>query len=169
MKRLMFIASLSVCCIVLAASGLAQQDAFNPQPAPYVTPLDPGSNLMLWSQMQEPQPTQQPPSERPVPLPDPQPEQKGSKNAPSQPNAQVPNAGQSGNEPSTPEAAQQTFTGTIVKSSGKYVLKMDNSAATYQLDDQEKAKQYEGSKVKVLGTLDAGSGLIHVQQIQTLS
>ena len=162
-----FLFGIAIVLLSVAATSVAQQDAFNPQPQPYVTPLDPGANLMMWSAMQEPRPTQDQPADHPQPLPDPQPETH-TKNAPSQPSAQTPDAGQSGNDQASP-AALQTFTGTIVRRSGKLVLKMDSSAATYQLDDQEKAKQYEGAKVKVIGTLDAGSGLIRVQQIQALS
>jgi len=38
--------------------------------------------------------------------------------------------------------------------------------STYDLDDQERARQYEGKQVQVIGTLDPSSKLIHVQDIK---
>ena len=37
-----------------------------------------------------------------------------------------------------------SFSGTVVKVGNKFVLKTDT--ATYHLDDQEKAKQFEGKR-----------------------
>jgi hypothetical protein len=37
---------------------------------------------------------------------------------------------------------------------------------TYQLDDQSKAKKYEGKEVKVTGSFDANSNTIHVDSIE---
>jgi hypothetical protein len=34
------------------------------------------------------------------------------------------------------------------------------------LDDQEKAKQFEGKNVKVTGVLELAKGLIHVSEIE---
>ena len=48
----------------------------------------------------------------------------------------------------------QTFTGKIAKSGGKLVLKNGVTKSTYILDDQDRAKQFEGKDVKVTGTLD---------------
>jgi len=36
----------------------------------------------------------------------------------------------------------------------------------YYLDDQERAKQYDGQNVKVTGTLDVATSTIHVTDIQ---
>jgi len=96
----------------------------------------------------------------------------------SAPSPQQPTASQSGQDqsaqPSSPSqdsspAMQQTssFTGTVVKASGKYVLK--TSDANYQLDDQSKAKQYVGQQVKVSGSLDNSTGTIHVSDITPAS
>jgi uncharacterized protein YdeI (BOF family) len=89
------------------------------------------------------------------------------------PSAQ-PTAPQSGQQPSSPSpdssaSMQQasSFTGTVVKASGKYVLK--TSDANYRLDDQEKAKQFVGKQVKVSGSLDSGTGTIHVSDITPAS
>jgi uncharacterized protein YdeI (BOF family) len=59
------------------------------------------------------------------------------------------------------------FTGTVVKAGGKYVLK--TSDMNYQLDDQEKAKQFVGQQVKVNGSLDSNTSTIHVSDIAPMS
>jgi len=56
----------------------------------------------------------------------------------------------------------QTFTGTIMKSGDKYVLQ-DASGTSYDLDNQEAAKKFEGKKVKIQGTMDPNGKLIHIQ------
>lgn len=61
------------------------------------------------------------------------------------------------------------FNGTIVKEKGKLVLKDTTANVSYQLDDQEKAKQYEGKQVKITGKLDMASNLIHVESIEAVS
>jgi hypothetical protein len=47
----------------------------------------------------------------------------------------------------------QTFSGTVVKSGDKYVLK-DDSGKTYDIDHQDDVKKFEGKRVKVQGKLD---------------
>ncbi len=59
-------------------------------------------------------------------------------------------------------AGVQVFTGTIVKSGDKYVFQ-DSSGATYDIDAQDQVKQFEGKKVRVRGTLDPSTKMIHVQ------
>ena len=61
---------------------------------------------------------------------------------------------------------QQTFTGKIAVAHGKYVLQTPDTKKTFSLDDQEKAKQFEGQNVKITGTLDAQNNVIHVSDIQ---
>ncbi len=39
----------------------------------------------------------------------------------------------------------------------------------YQLDDQERAKQYEGKQVKIAGTLDATGNSLHITSIELVS
>ena len=81
------------------------------------------------------------------------------------PSAQSPSAQQS---PSPTAQSAQTFTGEIAKSKSgdKLVLKDMASKTEYELDDQDKAKTYEGKSVKVTGTLDAQTNTIHVSDIQ---
>ena len=83
---------------------------------------------------------------------------------------------QQGTQPSAPSpdsssSMQNTqgtsFTGTVVKAGGKYVLK--TSDMNYQLDDQEKAKQFVGQQVKVNGSLDSNTSMIHISDISPLS
>jgi hypothetical protein len=66
--------------------------------------------------------------------------------------------------PLTRKAQQQTFTGTIVKSGGSYVLEVAGTA--YQLSDQTDAAKYVGKQVKVTGVLNASTDTIRVSNIQ---
>jgi len=66
-------------------------------------------------------------------------------------------------------AESQNFTGQIAKSDGKYVLEDRASQVTYKLDDQDRAKQFEGKTVKILGTLDPQSHVIRVSTIEPAS
>jgi lipopolysaccharide export system protein LptA len=62
---------------------------------------------------------------------------------------------------------QKSFSGTVVKMEKQYVLKTDT--ATYQLDDQAKAKHFIGKQVTVSGTLDQATSMIRVSDIQPAS
>jgi hypothetical protein len=68
------------------------------------------------------------------------------------------------NAVSTP-SEKTTFNGTIVKSGNKLVLTAADSKTTYQLDDQQKAKDFLNKSVKVTGVLDASTGTIRVSAI----
>ena len=59
------------------------------------------------------------------------------------------------------------FTGTVVKAAGKYVLKTTDM--NYQLDDQDKARQFVGQQVKINGTLDSSTSMIHISDISPTS
>ena len=69
-------------------------------------------------------------------------------------------------KPSHPMRSQEArpFNGTIEKEKGRLVLKDSTTNLSYRLDDQEKAKQFEGKPVKVTGKL-AGK-TIHVENIE---
>jgi uncharacterized protein DUF5818 len=91
-------------------------------------------------------------------------------------NGQQTSTDQQGTQPTSPSqdssSAMQnsqgtTFTGTVVKAGGKYVLK--TSDTNYQLDDQEKARQFVGQQVKVNGTLDSSTSMIHISDISPSS
>jgi hypothetical protein len=61
--------------------------------------------------------------------------------------------------------SEKTFSGKIVKSGGKLVLKGTDGKTTYQIDDQQKAEDFLNKSVKVTGVLDAGTGTIRVTAI----
>ena len=64
-------------------------------------------------------------------------------------------------------AEVRSFSGKIAKdSNGNYILQDDASKASLALDDQAKAKKFDGKNVVVTGTLDASSNTIHVQKIE---
>ena len=58
----------------------------------------------------------------------------------------------------------KTCTVECVKLGGKYVLYDGTSKTSYQLDPQDKAKDFAGQKVKVTGTSDGDT--IHVKSIE---
>ena len=107
-----------------------------------------GPQLVVWSQLQKP---------HPVPQPLPPPERADKSDA-----GQV-DPSQAQQQPST-----QSFTGTIVKDGGKFLLKVSETSA-YQIDDQQKARLYEGKQVKIAGSLDPKNNMLHITSIELLS
>ncbi len=63
------------------------------------------------------------------------------------------------------QQSARSFEGKIQKSGDKLVLQDSAAATSYQLDDQDKAKPYEGKNVKVMGTVDSASNTLHVVDI----
>ncbi len=157
MKRWTMLLSIWLC----AACAFAQQPA--PKPAPGHSDGILGPQLIAWSELQKPQPVPQQP--QPVPPPDTQPSQQPAQQNP-QPDAKPDT--QQRPEPETQQSTAQSVTGSVVKVAGKYMLETEDNIA-YQLDDQEKAKQYEGKRVKVTGSLDRSTGILHVRSIELLS
>jgi Protein of unknown function (DUF5818) len=117
--------------------------------SPALPPDIVGPQLIAWSQLQKPQPVPQPlaPSDRPMQQTDRQ--------------SASPRAQQE--QPAAP-----TFMGTIIKNGSRYVLKVASNSV-YQLDDQDKAKQYEGEQVTITGTLDADGKSLHITSIELVS
>lgn len=69
--------------------------------------------------------------------------------------------------PAMPQASEaQTFAGTIAKVGGKYVLKDQTNKMIYLLDDQDRAKEFEGKSVKVTGALNTATKTIRVAAIE---
>ena len=66
---------------------------------------------------------------------------------------------------SSQQRSAQSFEGKIIRSGDKLVLQENASQTAYQLDDQDKAKQYEGKNVKVMATVDASNNTLHVVAI----
>jgi hypothetical protein len=62
----------------------------------------------------------------------------------------------------------ETFMGTVLKTGENFVLSDSATKTRYTLDDPRKARPFEGKTVKVTGTLDIASNLIHVQAIQNI-
>jgi len=60
-------------------------------------------------------------------------------------------------------AQANSFMGTVAKEGDKYVLQ--SGGLSYQLDDQEKAKKFEGQQVTVNGDLDKSTKTIRVSDI----
>jgi cytoskeletal protein RodZ len=105
---------------------------------------------------QPPDPTAQAPATQAPTTPPTFPE---SKSKPSQ----SPEA-QSQQSSETSQSAAKVFTGTIEQVRHGYVLRV--SGQDYKLDDQAKAKAYSGKQVKVQGTLDPDTNIIHVDKIE---
>jgi len=103
------------------------------------------------------------PSTPPAQTPDtqaPPPSQAPDQTAPSQ-SAPSEQSGTASTTDST--AGTQTFTGTVVKQGDKFVLQDSASGKSYDIDHQDQVKQFEGKRVRVHGTLDASSNMIHIQ------
>jgi hypothetical protein len=66
---------------------------------------------------------------------------------------------------STQQRSAKSFEGKITRSGDKLVLQENASRTAYQLDDQDKAKPYEGKNVKVMATVDASNNTLHVVAI----
>jgi len=63
------------------------------------------------------------------------------------------------------QESAQSFEGKIAKSGDKLVLQEASTQTAYQLDDQAKAKQFEGKDVKVTATMDSTTKTLHVVNI----
>jgi len=117
------------------------QPAQTQQGAPSQTP-EAQQNQTPDTQSQPSQTPQAPPSQAP------------DTTAPSNPNSQTTSGQASG---------AQSFTGTIVKSGDKYKFQDADSGNTYDIDHQDQVQKFEGKKVRVHGTLDPSTKMIHVQ------
>ena len=161
MKRELTPLILPLFLLLVFATGFAQQDTTNTaRRSPRAQ--KPGSYLIVWTETQAPEPAPQP-SGRQTPSPDPKPETQ----TPPQPVGSQPESSQA-QGPAQAQPAAQNFTGTISEEGDTYVLKVSDTSS-YKLDDQDKAKEYEGKRVAVFGTLDTNSNLIRVQKIEPVS
>jgi hypothetical protein len=106
-----------------------------------------GPPLIAWSQSQKPRPV-------PQPLPPSDQDDQGQQ--------------QTQNPDSLMQPAAPVFIGTIVKSTNMYGLK-GADGAIYQIDDQERAQAYEARKVRISGSLDSKTNLLHVTKIELIS
>lgn len=62
----------------------------------------------------------------------------------------------------------KSLTGTILKSGENYVLSDSATKSRYTLDDAKRAGLHEGKSVKITGTLDKASNVIHVETIESI-
>jgi len=62
----------------------------------------------------------------------------------------------------------QVFVGKVIKANdGRFALLTDEQAGKgVYLDNQDKAKEFEGKNVKVTGVLEVAKNLVHVSDIQ---
>jgi uncharacterized protein YdeI (BOF family) len=97
-----------------------------------------------------------------------------SQQTPAQPpasqNQAPPQAQPPAGQQAPPDQAQQSapadgheFVGTIVKQGDKYMFQDASSGQTYDIDHQDEVKRFDGKKVRVRGTLDPQTKMIHVQ------
>src|SRR2546422_4780684 len=115
------------------------------------------SGAQLNAQQPAMQPDQQSPSQPTAQQPAQQTEQQPGQ-APAQPEQQAPDS-----QAQTQQTEAQTFTGTIMKSDDKYVLKDSDSGTMYDIDRQDLVKTHEGKRVRIQGTLDSDGKTIHVK------
>lgn len=64
-----------------------------------------------------------------------------------------------------PQQSARSFEGKIAKSGDKLVLQESTTQTAYQLDDQSKAKEFEGKSVKVMATVDPNTNTLHIVDI----
>lgn len=163
MKRHMKCCTLPLTFLLFVGVTLAQQIPVKPAPTPDA--VVPGTQLIAWSEMQKPHPLPQEP--QPVPPPDSRsgqaPDSQQTQTQPDQSQTPAPQQPEPG-----PSQLAQTLTGTVMKAAGKFVLQTADSTA-YILDDQDKARSYEGKRVKVIGTLERATGILHVSSIELLT
>jgi len=61
--------------------------------------------------------------------------------------------------------AARTLEGKIAKSGSKLVFQETSTQTAYKLDDQDKAKPFEGKNVKVMATVDPSTSTLHIVDI----
>jgi Protein of unknown function (DUF5818) len=149
--------------IALLFSGvsLAQERVARPAPGTGDGIL---AQLIAWSEMQKPQPVPQRPE--PVPVPDSNADKQAGPTEDTPKQQPAPDTRAPAQEKQGPAA--QTLSGTVIKLGNKYVLKTTDKQ-TYELDDQDKAREYEGKQVKIVGSLDRTTNLIHITSIELIS
>lgn len=137
-----------------APSSPADQATPQTQPAPPPTADTPSS--------------QQTPQTQPPPTPENPPATQQAPSSSQTPDQAQPPSSNNGTPPAGSDAGaatasdSQNFSGTVVKSGDKFVLK-DDSGKTYDIDHQADVAKFEGKRVRVKGTLDASGTKILVK------
>jgi hypothetical protein len=105
--------------------------------------------MISWGSALNAQTTPSTPSDQQAPPPDTPPASQQPPSAQTPDQSQTPDS--SAGVPSASDT--QTFSGTVVKSGDKYMLKTD-SGKTYDIDHQDDVKKFDGKRVRVQGKLD---------------
>lgn len=88
------------------------------------------------------------------------------------PSAQTPSAQdpmpQQQTDATNSQQSARSFEGRIAKSGDKLVLREASTKTSYQLDDQSKAKQFQGKDVTITATLDSSTNTLHVVDINVM-
>jgi hypothetical protein len=148
-RKTALLAALNVFSVLVLLAGTAAWSQGTDSHPALALPNDiVGPQLIAWSEVQKPQPL--------------------GDSSPARPTQAADNSAEQAIGPETrTQPATQTFTGTIVKDGGRYVLKA--SSNVYELDDQDRSKKYEGKQVRVKGVLDAKGNDVHVVDIELIS
>jgi hypothetical protein len=72
---------------------------------------------------------------------------------------------QSQTDATNAQQSARAFEGKIQKSGDELVLQETATQTAYKLDNQDKAKQFEGKSVKVMATMDPTTNKLHVVDI----
>lgn len=59
----------------------------------------------------------------------------------------------------------RTLSGRISHRHGKFVFREGQQGTVYNLDDQQQAKSFYGKNVKITGTVDSQTNIVHVHKI----
>jgi len=60
----------------------------------------------------------------------------------------------------------QAFNGKIVRSGGELVFRDSMGVSNYRIEDQRKAKAFEGKDVKIIGAVDPSTKTIYIASIE---
>jgi hypothetical protein len=60
----------------------------------------------------------------------------------------------------------KTFAGKVIRSGNKLALQDSIGESTYQIDDQSKARAFEGQDVRVTGTVDVMNNMARIVKIE---
>lgn len=152
-QSLSFLATLAIALGMIAMGGtLYAQDA--PSTSPDRQAQQPSSS---------PDTTQTPPPQSQEPSTSQSPSSQTQQQTPD--TNRTPDTAAPSQAPSSANGAgtdSQVFSGTVVKTGDKYMLK-DDSGHTYDIDHQDEVKKFEGKRVRVQGTLDPTGNKIMVK------
>jgi Protein of unknown function (DUF5818) len=154
MRTIACVGALLLVAVALGQAGLAQN---SPSTDSLTTPA------IAYSEMQSPVPTPagQAAADPIPPTQQQQPEDRPAPGRPAKPQADS----QTATQPQ--QDAARSLSGTIVKNGDQFVLTTPENV-NFQLDDQVRAKNYQGKQVKVTGTVDSTARKIHVQKIEPI-